>query len=89
MIEPLQIRFEPTGDPDKVKVSFNRDLGAGRHVTVDDPAPEDQLASTVLSVPGIGEVYILGNFMTLTRIPDADWRTIGPILQVKLHEILK
>lgn len=43
------------------------------HATFDDNTTEHPLANTLLDVPGVSEVYIQGNWITVTRQENQPW----------------
>lgn len=55
------------------------------HVTADNNTTEHALANTLLAVPGVSEVYIQGNWITVTRKQNQPWddllREVAPHLR--------
>lgn len=90
MDEPLRIQIEPTADPDAVKITFNRRLaGLGASFRSSGDAAGNPLAAGLMSIRGVREVFLLGDFVTVRKFPDADWRSIGPAMQAKVYDVLR
>jgi hypothetical protein len=90
MARPLSLRVEPTGEPDAVRIVLNRRLAA-RESRFDSrsPACDHPLAQALLAIPGVRAVHLHGCSMTVRKRPAAQWRTIGPAIQTRLHQLLK
>lgn len=80
MTDELEIRIEPTPNPNAVKFTTNRTLAEGRAQTYTDAAQAfaSPLARALLAVPGVTSVFLLRDFVTVTRASDADWEPILP-----------
>jgi|RhiMetdeSRZDD1v2_1073273.scaffolds.fasta_scaffold3908113_1 hypothetical protein len=90
MSDDLQIRIEPTPNPNAVKLSTNRPLAEGRAQSYTDPAQAfaSPLARALFAVPGVVGVFLLRDFVTVTRDPDAAWETILPSAEGALRRAL-
>jgi len=90
MSDRVHLIAEPTASPDTVKLVANRMLseGAGESFASAAEARGHPLAEAVFSVPGVARLYILGDFMTITKSPQADWQRIGPVIQARLITLL-
>jgi NFU1 iron-sulfur cluster scaffold homolog, mitochondrial len=80
MPEP-QIRFDPTPNPAAGKFTVGRTRVEGRRgLTFDTAAAAEghPLAGPLLREPGVRSVFIVDDFVTVTRAPDADWAELVP-----------
>ena len=80
MAEPLTVEVQPTPNVNALKFVVNRRLTAGRSQTyrTAEDAAASPLAASLLAIPGVVQVFVLNDFITLTRAPGADW---GPIVE--------
>ncbi|HEV8354621.1 MAG TPA: NifU N-terminal domain-containing protein [bacterium] len=79
MTDDLTIEVQPTPNVNALKFVTNRRVTEGRSQTFRsaDDAAESALATTLLSIPGVVQVFFLNDFITVTRDPAADWNTIA------------
>lgn len=77
---PVTITVERTPNPNALKFTANRQLSAAgaRTVASKDEAFGLPLAAALLDVPGVRSLFFLRDFVTVTRVPEADWETITP-----------
>jgi|HubBroStandDraft_4_1064222.scaffolds.fasta_scaffold1206869_1 hypothetical protein len=81
MDEPVRVEAEPTPNPNAYKLTVNRRVGDGRGATfeVEAAAIAPPLARRLLQIAGVRRVFLLGDFVSITRTPEADWDSIlGP-----------
>lgn len=78
MAEPVQIRVDPTPNPEAMKFTVNRELWAGRALTMSDPlqAFAMPLAARLFGVDGVKSLFFLRDFVTVTRRPGVDWEPL-------------
>ncbi|MDQ7820708.1 MAG: NifU N-terminal domain-containing protein [Armatimonadota bacterium] len=78
MADPLTVDVQPTPNVNALKFVVNRRLTEGRSQTyrTAEDAAASPLAASLLAIPGVVQVFILNDFITLTRAPGADWGTI-------------
>jgi hypothetical protein len=89
MAPPPRLHIEPTADPDLVKITFDRQLpGLGSCFRSAEEARSNPLAREIFSIRGVRQVFMLGDFLTVRKDPDADWRSIGPAIQVRMLQVL-
>ena len=88
MADELQVRVEPTPNPNSLKFSTNRTLWEGRAQTFSDPAQAltSPLARALLEVPGVKSVFFLRDFATVSREPSASWEPIAQDVERILRE---
>lgn len=76
----MAVRVDPTPNPNSVKFTVDRPLTGGRSLTFRRPeeAADHPLARALLEVEGVEMVFLLNDFITVTRRPGADWQEIVP-----------
>lgn len=80
------VRVDPTPNPNSLKFTAPSPLSA-RPVTYPSAAAAaaDPLASKLFAVPGVRSVFVLNNFVTVTKDPAVDWGAM-PAQLAKLVE---
>lgn len=78
-----KVRFDPTPNPEAGKLTVDRVLVPGRSghtFTSAEEARGNTLAERVLAVEGVAEVFVVADFVTVTKESDAAWPALeGPI----------
>ena len=79
MADPLAIDVQPTPNVNAMKFVVNRRITEGKSRTFRTPeeAADAPLARTLLSIPGVVQVFFLNDFITITRDPKSDWGEIA------------
>lgn len=87
----MRIEVQPTPNMHALKFTVDRRLTQGRSETYTSPdqAAGSPLAQRLLRIPGVRMVFLLNDFVTVTRHPDADWDIIVPEVERALREWLK
>ena len=95
MVQPgnlvVSIYTEMTPNPETMKFVANKLLYPGK--TIDFPDPESATASPLalelFTFPFVKSVFIASNFVTLTKVPEADWEDIKPEMRQFLKSYLE
>lgn len=76
--DPLTIDVQATPNINALKFVLNRRLTEGKSRTFRAPeeAAGTPLAQALLSIPGVVQVFVLNDFITITRDPSATWGQI-------------
>jgi Fe-S cluster biogenesis protein NfuA len=87
----ISIYTEMTPNPETMKFVANKLLYPGKHIDFPDEASAkpSPLASELFSFPFIRGVFIMANFITLTKIAETDWNDIIPTIKAFLKEYLE
>ena len=88
MAETVDIQIEPTPNPNAVKFTLDRAVTERRSQTYRDAqaAEASPLAKKLFEVPGVASLFFLGNFITVTCGPGADWSEIAPRVEERIRE---
>lgn len=76
----VQITPEGTPNPDAVKFTLDRPAVEGRSVTYregSDPA-SSPLAADLFGLGGVVNVFLVSNFVTVTKAPETAWEDLAP-----------
>ena len=87
----ISIYTEMTPNPETMKFVANKLLYPGKHIDFPDEASAkpSPLAAELFSFPFIRGVFIMANFITLTKTPETDWNDIIPTIKTFLKEYLE
>lgn len=79
-MDEISVEVQPTPNINALKFVVNRKLTEGRSRTFRSPAEAADLpfAQALLQIPGVVQVFVLNDFITVTREPQADWNAILP-----------
>jgi hypothetical protein len=69
------VRFAPTPNPNAMKCTLDVTL-AERILANRGDDVEDAFTAAVLAIPGVASVFGVNDFVTITRVPGADWDPI-------------
>ncbi len=74
---PRIVRFESTPNPNALKCVADRALSETPRSYRAPPDPEtDPLGAEVFALPGVVNLLILHDWLTVNRAPEADWKPI-------------
>ena len=69
--------FEPTPNPNAVKCWLDRPISDGpRSFLNADMAAADPIAQALFADAGVTTVLFNGEFLTINKPPDSEWRTV-------------
>lgn len=84
--------FSISGTPNvnSIKITFDRPMRTGGSRTYKSAAEatDSALVADLFGVAGVQSVFVLNNFITVTRDPAADWAVLVPAVEtvMKKHE---
>ena len=86
-MDEITVQVQPTPNVNALKFVLNRRLTEGRSRTFRSAAEAADVpyAAQLLQIPGVVQVFVLNDFITVTRDPSADWNAILP----QAEEIIK
>ncbi len=79
MTEPPTVEIQPTPNINALKFVVNRRVTEGRSQTFRsaEEAQAHPLAARLFAIPGVVQVFLLNDFVTITRDPSMAWDTIA------------
>lgn len=89
-MDEVHVDVQPTPNVNALKFVTNRRLTEGRSQTFTSlaQAAADPLAGALLALPGVRQVFVLNDFITVTRESGADWMQIAPQAEALIREHL-
>lgn len=86
-----KVRFQETPNPNAGKFTVGRTLVEGRRgrtFASAEAAADDPLAARLFAVPGVASVFVVADFVTVTKDADAAWAELAPRVQAALRDVL-
>ena len=83
------VRFQPTPNPNAGKFTVNRkvvDGKASRSFYNAEDAADHPVASALFELEGVASVFMVDDFITVTKSPEADWQTLIPEVQAAIEQ---
>lgn len=81
----MPVTISPTPNPNALKFEIGQDVG-GPKTFVAGQDTDDELARSLLELPGVTSVFMTADFVTLSKGPDGDWEIIAPHAQSLLSD---
>lgn len=78
MVEPLEVWVQETPNPNAMKFTLNRMVTTQGTTYRDAATAQPEWAKQLLGIPGVTQLFAVNNFISVTKVPDADWSVIGP-----------
>jgi hypothetical protein len=78
------INFSPTPNPNAGKFSIGRPAvpgGGSRSYFSAEQAAGDSRAAALFALDGVVSVFMVADFVTVTKAPDAEWDELVPQVQ--------
>ncbi|MBD0320140.1 MAG: NifU N-terminal domain-containing protein [Gemmatimonadetes bacterium] len=86
-----KVKFHETPNPNAAKFTVGRTLVEGRSGRTFDSAVEaegDPVAARLMGEPGVRSVFMVADFVTVTKDDAATWADLAPRVQTALRETL-
>ncbi len=75
---PAQVRVDPTPNPNSLKITLDRAVSAKARTFADAASAADEpLAARLFAVEGVRSVFMVANFVTVTKDPAAPWEGLS------------
>lgn len=88
MAEALEITVQGTPNPHAAKFTLNRLVSAQGRTYRDAASADLAWAKALLQIPGVTQIFILNNFISVNKTAESDWQTIGPEVERVLRDAL-
>lgn len=82
------VTYQPTPNPNSLKFVLDRpvvEAGSESYMNAED-AKGSPVASALFAIEGVAGVFMLGNFVTVTKAPEASWEDLVPQVEQVLSE---
>lgn len=86
-----KVKFDPTPNPHAGKFTVGRTLVEGRHGRTYDSAEsaaDDPIAAALMALEGVCGVFMVADFVTVTKAPGAAWADLAPRVQEAIRAAL-
>lgn len=83
----LDVTYQPTPNPNSMKFTLNRQVvESGSESYMDaDAAKESPVAAALFKLEGVASVFMLGNFISVNKVPEAAWEQLVPQVEETLR----
>lgn len=85
------VEFQPTPNPDAGKFVTDRPVvpdGRSRSYFEPTEARGDPVARALMGLPGVRSVFMVEDFITVTKDPAAAWQDLIPIVRKAIQDAL-
>ena len=82
-------KITPTPNPNSIRVGLEKTISAGPQTfTSAEEAASDPPAKDLFAIPGVTQVFMLNNFVSITKAGSAGWAAIQPEVEKVLERHL-
>ena len=85
------VRFSPTPNPNAGKFTLSRKVmegSASRSFYNADDAADHALGAALFEIEGVASLFMVDDFVTVTKTAQADWDTLRPQVQAAIEQVL-
>lgn len=82
------VTYQPTPNPNSLKFVLDRPVvesGSESYMSA-EAAEKSPVAAALFAIEGVAGVFMLGNFVTVTKSPEAAWDALLPRVEQVLAE---
>ena len=72
----MAITISPTPNPNALKFEVGKDVGGPQTFAAGEET-DDPMASALLGLPGVTSVFLIADFVTVTKGPAGSWEEIA------------
>lgn len=86
----VTVRFQPTPNPNAGKFTVNRTVVEGstsRSFYNPEDAADDTLGAALFELDGVTSVFMVDDFVTVTKSPTAIWDKLVPEVQAVIERV--
>ncbi len=86
----MKIDITPTPNPNSMKFTLDRRVveSGSRSYASRGRAEGDPLATELFTIPGVANVFMLNDFITVTKDSTTEWETILPAAEAAIRRHL-
>lgn len=85
----VSVRFQPTPNPNAGKFTVDRVVVEGKSSKSfysADQAAADPVAAALFAIEGVASVFMVEDFVTVTKAADAEWSELIPAVTSALEQ---
>lgn len=86
---PVSVRFQPTPNPNAGKFTVDRPVVEGKASKSFYSAAQaaaDPVAAALFALDGVASVFMVDDFVTVTKTPEADWNALVPAVTATIEQ---
>lgn len=87
----VTVQFQPTPNPNAGKFVADRpvvDGEASRSFNSMEDAQGDRLATALMELDGVDGLFMVEDFVTVMKTPEADWQELIPLVEESIRQNL-
>lgn len=87
----MKVRFQATPNPNAGKFVADRPLVEGkasRSFYTAEQAAAEPVAAALFDLDGVASIFMVEDFVTVTKQPDADWSSLIPRVTETMERVL-
>lgn len=87
----VTVRFQPTPNPNAGKFVVDQPVVEGeasRSYYSPEEASGDRLAEALMEIEGVEALFMVEDFVTVTKSLEADWQALIPLVEATIRENL-
>jgi hypothetical protein len=91
-MSPVEVQVQRTPNPNAMKFTLARseaDGWAARTVSSAEAARGDPIAEPLFRLGGVQSIFMVADFVTVIKTPDAAWDDLVPRIVSSLQEVLR
>lgn len=81
----MPVTIANTPNPNALKFTVGVDVG-GPSTFVAGKDTDDPLASRLLAIDGVASIFLTADFVTISKMPGADWDALAPAVASILED---
>lgn len=88
---PDAVEFQPTPNPNAGKFVVGRPVtpvGTSRSYYTPAEASDDPIARGIMALEGVRSVFMVNDFVTVTKIPSVAWEELAPAVSAILDRVV-
>ena len=85
------VRFQPTPNPNAGKFTVDRKIVEGtssKSFYNAEDAADNVLAAALFEVEGVASLFMVDDFVTVMKTPEASWQQLTPQVQSVIERVL-
>lgn len=85
----VSVRYQPTPNPNAGKFTVDRQVvpgNASRSYYNAAQAESDPVATALFALDGVASVFMVADFVTVTKSPEAQWDELVPAVTATLEQ---
>jgi hypothetical protein len=84
----INLKISATPNPNSIKVTLDQKVVEQGSLNFDsaDEAAAHPLARSLFAIHGVKSVFMLGNFITVTKETSADWKALSPEIEETIRQ---